>query len=68
MVNSLPSSLSSSDLKNFVTRMSRKAAYLFVTSNDADYYESFGADWEEFVDVMPRGQGGKGVPVKGGHR
>lgn len=67
MVNSVPSNMSSGYMKKWIGKLSQKAAYLFVTSNDVDYYESFGEDWSTFVGSMPTGQGGKGIPVKGGH-
>lgn len=40
-------------LHNFVDGLSKKAEYLFVTSNDENYYEKFGADWTNFVDAIP---------------
>ncbi|KAI9049444.1 hypothetical protein LZ554_006476 [Drepanopeziza brunnea f. sp. 'monogermtubi'] len=49
MVHSAPTT----GLKRFVHKMSERAEYLFVTDNTQDYYESFGADFSHFADVVP---------------
>lgn len=43
------------DLTKFVDKLGQQAEYLFVTSNDEEYYESFGSDWATFTDVVPSG-------------
>lgn len=53
MVHSLPK-MSTDELKGYVDGLSQRAKYLFVTSNDQDYYQSFGTDWADFVDVVPK--------------
>jgi hypothetical protein len=50
MVHSLPD-LSEGELEGFVGELAKKAEYLFLTSNTADYYESFGSDWANFTDA-----------------
>lgn len=45
--------MSNTTLADFVAGMSQRAKYLFVTDLDTDFYESFGPDWETFMDVMP---------------
>jgi hypothetical protein len=45
--------MSLSGLKSYVDDLSEHAAYLFVTNNDQDIYESFGGGWANFTDVVP---------------
>ncbi|KAF1850682.1 uncharacterized protein K460DRAFT_301972 [Cucurbitaria berberidis CBS 394.84] len=52
MVHSVPG-LGKDKLRDFVDDMSKRAEYLFVTSNDKEYYEKFGSDWSDFLDVVP---------------
>lgn len=52
MIHSLPS-MKKGDLKDFTKRLSKIAEYLFVTTNDEHYYESFGSDWADFTSVVP---------------
>ena len=52
MVNSVPA-MTLDGLKSYVDDLSEHAAYLFVTNNDQDYYESFGSIWSNFTDVVP---------------
>lgn len=52
MVNSIPF-VSKNDLKKFVNRISKRAEFLFVTDNTKNFYESFGAGWADFVEVVP---------------
>jgi Spherulation-specific family 4 len=52
MVNSVPT-MTLSGLKSYVDDLSQHAAYLFVTNNDQDFYESFGSIWSNFTDVVP---------------
>ena len=47
------SPLNKNTLEDFVDGLSKRAEYLFVTSNDKNYYESFGDDWSDFTDVVP---------------
>lgn len=53
VVHSAPTSMSKSDLRDFVNKMSKTAEFLFVTDLSQDYYSSFGPDWQAFVDVVP---------------
>ena len=50
MVHSVPERMS---MKQFLNGLSPVARYLFVTNKDANFYESFGEDWEAFVKGMP---------------
>ena len=50
VLHSVPTSI---NLKGLVDKMSRHAEFLFVTDLNQDYYESFGKDWNSFIDVMP---------------
>ncbi|KAF2126989.1 hypothetical protein P153DRAFT_433463 [Dothidotthia symphoricarpi CBS 119687] len=52
MVHSLPS-MTSSAFRKYVYELSRGAKYLFVTTNDDHYYESFASDWSEFATAIP---------------
>lgn len=52
MVNSVPI-MDTTDLTTFVDQLSDRAAYLFITNNDQDIYETFGSDWVNFTDVVP---------------
>jgi hypothetical protein len=52
MVNSVPAE-NQADLQTLVDQMSQHAEYLFATSNDQDFYESFGSDWVNFTNVVP---------------
>jgi hypothetical protein len=52
MVNSVPS-MTSDNLRSYVSGLSKLAQYLFITDNTQDYYESFGSDWAEFASVVP---------------
>jgi hypothetical protein len=52
MVHSIPG-LDKGKLRSFVDDLSKRAEYLFLTSNDEHYYESFAADWADFIDVIP---------------
>ncbi|KAF2017683.1 spherulin 4-like cell surface protein [Aaosphaeria arxii CBS 175.79] len=53
MVHSVPLE-DKSTMRKFVDELSKKAQYLFVTSNAEQYYESFGSDWAQFTEVVPR--------------
>ncbi|KAM7186565.1 spherulin 4-like cell surface protein [Naviculisporaceae sp. PSN 640] len=59
MVHSVPKDLTGSELDNFVGDLSRSAEYLYITTNDVDYYESFAPDWMDFVDSVPSGAGNR---------
>jgi hypothetical protein len=50
MLHSVPAS---TDLGKFVDSLSQRAEFLFLTGLTQNYYENFGPQWEEFVDVMP---------------
>ncbi|CAO2653669.1 Nn.00g030800.m01.CDS01 [Neocucurbitaria sp. VM-36] len=52
MVHSVPQ-MEKDKLRGFVDDLSKRAEYLFVTSNDENYYEKFGTDWNDFSDVVP---------------
>jgi hypothetical protein len=52
MIHSL-SGMDKGKLKKFVEGLSQRAQYLFVTSNDENYYEKFGSDWADFTGVVP---------------
>lgn len=52
MVHSVPL-MKKEELRDWVDGLSRRAEFLFVTTNDADYYESFGTDWADFTGVVP---------------
>jgi hypothetical protein len=52
MVNSVPTQ-SLSSLRSYVDTLSEHAAYLFVTNNNQDFYESFGSMWGDFTAVIP---------------
>ena len=53
MINSVPS-MSTDDLKKYVSQLSQKAEYVFVTDNSQDFYESFGKEWAKFADAVPK--------------
>ena len=53
MIHSVPSTLSSGELKDFLTSISSVARHLYVTTNHVDYYESFADDWATFVSEVP---------------
>ncbi len=42
-----------SPLKEFVNSIAEVAEYLYITTNDVDFYESFAEDWADFVDSVP---------------
>lgn len=50
MLHSVPAK---TDLGKFVDSLSQHAEFLFLTSLTQNYYESFGSQWEEFVDAIP---------------
>ncbi|KAF7533151.1 hypothetical protein G7054_g7336 [Neopestalotiopsis clavispora] len=50
MINSVPS-MSDEDMKNFVNDVASVGEHLFLTSNDANFYESWASDWSNFVDA-----------------
>lgn len=52
MVHSIPG-FDKSKLRSFVDDLSKRAEYLFLTSNDESYYEKWGSDWADFTDVIP---------------
>ena len=52
MINSVPT-MDMDNLRKFVTQLSQLAEFLFITNNSQDFYESFGRQWANFVDVMP---------------
>lgn len=52
MVHSVPD-MSGVKLQDLVDDVSKMAEYVFVTTKDKDYYESFGSDWMEFVAGVP---------------
>lgn len=57
MIHSVPKSLTGYELDNFVGDLSRSAEYLYITTNNEDYYESFAPDWMDFVDSVPTAAG-----------
>lgn len=48
MVHSVPEE----QLEKFTIALRERAEYLFVTSTDANFYESFGSSWDRFVAAM----------------
>jgi hypothetical protein len=40
-------------LRGIVDDMSKRAEWLFVTTNNKEYYETWGDDWADFVDAIP---------------
>lgn len=52
MVNSVPS-MTTDDLRSYVSGLSKLARYLFITDRTQDYYEAFGSDWSKFASVVP---------------
>lgn len=50
VVHSVPAS---TDLGKFVDSLSQHAEFLFLTNLTQNYYESFGSQWDDFIDVMP---------------
>jgi hypothetical protein len=51
MLHSIPN-MTTDSLEEFVKQLASKAQYLFLTSNTADYYESFGTDWANFTAAV----------------
>ncbi|KAL2812288.1 Spherulation-specific family 4 [Aspergillus granulosus] len=45
--------MSNSSLESFVDELSRKAAWLYLTTRTDSYYEHFDSSLEEFCDVVP---------------
>jgi hypothetical protein len=52
MVNSIPTQ-SLNALRSYVDTLSEHAAYLFVTNNNQNFYDSFGSMWSDFTAVIP---------------
>lgn len=50
MVHSLPSRV---NLQKFVDSLSRHAEYLYVSTSNKNYYETFGSKWKDFTRAMP---------------
>ena len=50
MINSVPE-MSEDDMKTFVNDVASLGEHLFITSNDANFYESWASDWSNFVDA-----------------
>ncbi|KAK3342188.1 spherulin 4-like cell surface protein [Lasiosphaeria hispida] len=53
IVHSVPQTLNSGELQDFLASMSSVAQHLYITTNRADYYESFADDWSQFVSAVP---------------
>lgn len=51
MVHSVPT-MAKENLKTFVKQLSNLADFLFVTVNTENFYETFGSDWADFVDIV----------------
>jgi hypothetical protein len=51
MVNSVPV-MDKDKLRGFADDLSKRAKYLFLTTNSEHYYESFGDDWASFATVV----------------
>ncbi len=49
IIHSVPSG---THLRKFVDQLVPHAQNLFLTDNNADYYQSFGKDWLAFVESM----------------
>ena len=47
------------EIKGLVDELKGMAEYLFVTDLTEDYYSSFGAGWDTFVDAVAGGSGGE---------
>ena len=52
------------EIKGLVDELKVKAEYLFVTDLQEDYYQSFGASWDVFVDAVAGGAGEDINPVE----
>lgn len=52
MINSAPE-MNNGTLGPFLSSLSDVAEYLFLTTQEQNYYESFADDWLEFVGQMP---------------
>ncbi|KKK15244.1 hypothetical protein ARAM_005025 [Aspergillus rambellii] len=52
ILHSVPT-MSVSSLQSFINGLSQRAAYLFVTTLNESYYESFDPQLEEFCNVVP---------------
>lgn len=52
MVHSLPS-MADNAFKSYIDELSKGAEYLYVTTNDEHYYESFASDWADFTGAVP---------------
>ncbi|KAF2029229.1 hypothetical protein EK21DRAFT_101299 [Setomelanomma holmii] len=52
MVHSVPA-MDKGKLHTFVDGLSKRAEWLFVTTNDENYYESFADDWADFTAAIP---------------
>lgn len=50
MVHSVPSK---TNLQKFIDKISHHAEYLFVSTSNKDYYNSFGPEWQQFVKAVP---------------
>jgi hypothetical protein len=50
ILHSVPANIS---LANLVNPASKSAEFLFLTSLTQNYYESFGPEWTNFIDVVP---------------
>lgn len=49
IIHSVPSG---TKLRKLVNQLAKHAEYLFLTDLTSDYYQSFGDDWQGFVDSM----------------
>jgi spherulation-specific family 4 protein len=52
VVHSVPSGTSLSTLTSSVSDSSQHAGYLFYTDLSSNYYESFGSDWNSFIQLL----------------
>jgi hypothetical protein len=50
MVHSVPSK---TNIQKFLDNISHHAEYLFVSTNDHDYYGQFGPKWDKFTEAVP---------------
>ena len=56
MVNGVPQTWSTADMKDFLSRAAGGAQYLFTTdrslSGGESIYDAFGSNWDEFIEAM----------------
>lgn len=52
LVHSIPSQMTGEALGDFVRQLSQRAKYLYLTSNEKEYYQAFGSAWGPFIESI----------------